>query len=62
MNEGLLRGANAEKVFDLRSNRRSGPEEVEKSLDEAAEAVTSADLASTRMEERSPILMIAAIM
>ena len=43
------------------SNLDSGPE-VEKSLLEAAEAVTRADLASTRREDRSPKRMIAAIM
>lgn len=55
-------GAKTEPVFDW-SNRDSGPD-VEKSLLEAAEAVTRADLASMRIEDRSPScrMMIAAIM
>jgi hypothetical protein len=53
-------GVKAGQVF-VCSNLDSGLE-VEKSLLEAAEAVTRADLASTRREERSPKRMIAAIM
>jgi hypothetical protein len=58
----MFKGAKTEPDFDW-SNRDSGPA-VEKSLLEAAEAVTRADLASTRMEDRSPScrMMIAAIM
>ena len=59
MNEGTKK-VKAGQVL-VCSNLDSGLE-VEKSLLEAAEAVTRADLASTRREDRSPKRMIAAIM